>query len=365
MSAPDLRVLVVDDHEDNLALLQMILEARGLGYLGAPDGFQGLEVAKEARPDLILLDLEMPGMDGFSMLEALKANSLTRHIPVIILTATYLEPRSVERGLSLGADEYLTKPINPEELLVRIRSVIRVRKAERELNQLRKDFTSMLVHDLRSPLEGVGIALNLCLTQGLSEVDSQQLVGMARDQVLDLSQLIGDLLELHRAESGMTVVAEPMNPRYLFADVLHECELVAKDRRLTLRSEAPEPLPAILGDRRILKRVLTNLVSNALKFTVEGEIVLRAVPTGDVLRIEVSDTGPGIPPAELDRIFDKYFHIKRRKEKPEHGFGLGLAFCKAAVEEHGGRIGVESELGAGSTFWLELPLASSEATLVR
>ncbi|HEY9857339.1 MAG TPA: hybrid sensor histidine kinase/response regulator, partial [Stenomitos sp.] len=310
MSGPELRVLVVDDHEDNLALLKMILEARGLGYLGADDGFQGLELAKEARPDLILLDLEMPGMDGFTMLEALKGNSLTRHIPVIILTATYLEPKSVERGLSLGADEYLTKPINPEELLVRIRSVIRVRKAERELNQLRKDFTSMLVHDLRSPLEGVGIALNLCLNQELAVEDSRQLVSMARDQILDLSQLVGDLLELHRAESGLTVVAEPMNPHYLFADVMNECELVARDRSLTLTCEAPDHLPMVLGDRRILKRVLGNLVSNALKFTVQGGITLRAVPADGVLRIEVEDTGPGIPPAELDRIFDKYFHIK-------------------------------------------------------
>lgn len=365
MSAPEMRILVVDDHEDNLALLKMILEARGLGYLGATDGFDGLELARDERPDLILLDLEMPGMDGFSMLEALKANSLTRQIPVIILTATYLEPKSVERGLSLGADEYLTKPINPEELLVRIRSVIRVRKAERELNQLRKDFTSMLVHDLRSPLEGVGIALNLCLTQELPEKDSRQLVAMARDQILDLSQLIGDLLELHRAESGMTVVPEPMNPHYLLSDVVNESELVARDRNLTLELKAPRQMPPVSGDRRILKRVLGNLVSNALKFTVEGGIVLRARAYEGVLRIEVEDSGPGIPPAELDRIFDKYFHIKRRKEKPEHGFGLGLAFCKAAVEEHGGRIGVSSELGRGSTFWLELPLAQDEAAIAR
>ncbi len=363
MSAPDIRVLVVDDHEDNLALLKLILEARSLGYIGASDGYQGLELAKTERPDLILLDLEMPGMDGFTMLEALKANGLTRHIPVIILTATYLEPKSVERGLSLGADEYLTKPINPEELLVRIRSVIRVRKAEKELNQLRKDFTSMLVHDLRSPLEGVGIALNLVLTQELPEKDAKQLVGMARDQILDLSHLVGDLLELHRAEAGMTVVTEAMNPHYLIADVTNECELVAKDRDLTLRCEAPDAMPHILGDRRILKRVLVNLVSNALKFTVQGEVVIRVSPQDAFLRLEVQDTGPGIPPEELDRLFDKYFHIKRRKEKPEHGFGLGLAFCKAAIEEHGGRIGVASELGQGSTFWIEVPLAQSEVSV--
>lgn len=365
MSMPELRVLVVDDHEDNLALLKMILESRSLGYLGATDGFAGLELARDEHPDLILLDLEMPGMDGFTMLEALKANGQTRDIPVIILTATYLEPRSVERGLSLGADEYLTKPINPEELLVRIRSVIRVRKAERELNQLRKDFTSMLVHDLRSPLEGVGIALNLCLTQELPEKDARQLVSMARDQVLELSQLIGDLLELHRAESGLALVAEPMNPAYLLTDVINECELVARDRHLKLECVAPHPMSPVNGDRRILKRVLVNLLSNALKFTVEGGVVLRALPQGDVLRIEVEDTGPGIPPAELDRIFDKYFHIKRRKEKPEHGFGLGLAFCKAAIEEHGGRIGVSSELGRGSTFWLELPLSQNPTTISR
>lgn len=356
MAAPDTRLLVVDDHEDNRVLLKLVLEARGFGYLGAASGPEGLAIAQQERPDLILLDLQMPEMDGFEVLKALKAHSVTRTIPVIILTATYLEPLSVERGLGLGADEYLTKPINPDELLVRIRSVVRVREAERELHQLRKDFSSMLVHDLRSPLEGVGIALNLLLGGELAERDAHHLVQLARDQVLDLSRMIEDLMELHRAEAGLSLASEGVNPRHLVADVVAESELLAQSKGLSLSWEAPDDLPMLLGDRRILKRVLTNLVGNALKFTHQGGVTVRLSPLPGALSFEVRDTGPGIPPDELARIFDKYFHIQRRKERPEHGFGLGLAFCKLAVEEHRGAIRAESEVGKGTVFTVELPL---------
>lgn len=361
MSIPEIRVLVVDDHDDNLILLKMVLEARGLGCLTATDGLQGLAIAQSERPDLILLDLEMPIMDGFTMLEALKADSRTRGIPVIILTATYLQPLSVERGLGLGADEYLTKPINTEELLVRIRSVIRTRKAENELQQLRQDLASMLVHDLRSPLEGIGIALNLILTQSLPEADSKQLVSMARDQILGLSKMVEELVEFHRVESGMAVAPEPLAAKELLSEAVADAEWVAQDKGLMLVMTMDEDVPALMGDRRIIKRVLANLVSNALKFTAEGVVSLHAKRQDDMVRFEVADTGPGIPTHELERVFDKYFHIRRRKERPEHGFGLGLAFCKFAIEEHGGKIGVTSQEGIGSTFWFSLPEAPQPA----
>ena len=357
MSAPELRILVVDDHDDNLILLKMVLEARGLACLTATDGMQGLAIAQAERPDLILLDLEMPVMDGFAMLEALKADSRTAGIPVIILTATYLQPLSVERGLSLGADEYLTKPINTEELLVRIRSVVRTNKTEKELQQLRQDLASMLVHDLRSPLEGIGIALNLILTQPLPEADAKQLVGMARDQILGLSKMVEELVEFHRVESGMAVAPEPLAARDLLEAAVADADLVAKDKGLSLVKTMDPDVPPVMGDPRIIKRVLANLVSNALKFTASGEVALRVYRHEDMIRFEVQDTGPGIPPSELERIFDKYFHIRRRKERPEHGFGLGLAFCKFAIEEHGGKIGVISREGEGSTFWFSLPEA--------
>ena len=215
----------------------------------------------------------------------------------------------------------------------------------------------MLVHDLRSPLEGIGIALNLILTQSLPEADSKQLVGMARDQILGLSKMVEELVEFHRVESGMAVAPEPMAARSLLEAAVADAELVAKDKGLSLVMTMDPDLPPILGDPRIIKRVLANLVSNALKFTASGMVALNARHHEGMVRFEVSDTGPGIPAAELDRIFDKYFHIRRRKERPEHGFGLGLAFCKFAIEEHGGKIGVSSQEGVGSTFWFNLPEA--------
>lgn len=359
-----LRVLAIDDQEDLHALLKLMLEAKGLVYEGALDGAQGIAMAHQAPPDLILLDLELPGLHGFEVLKILKVTATLKHVPVIILTAAYLEPRSIEQGLLLGAEEYLAKPFNPEELLVRIRSVIRARKAERELQQMRKDFTSMMVHDLRSPLEGVGIALNILLTRDLPKQESQQLIGIARDQVVGLSKMLEDLLELYRAEAGMSIRLETIKPKSLLDEVIGEAELLAQDIGLWIRSDMTANLPCFHGDRRILKRVLTNLVSNALKFTARGGVTLRGSLQGEGIRFEVSDTGPGIPASELERIFDKYFHIQRRKDHPEHGFGLGLAFCKSAVEEHGGQIGLTSEEGVGTTFWILIPLAPQAATLV-
>lgn len=352
-----LRVLAIDDQEDLHALLKLMLEAKGFVYEGALDGVQGIAKARHTPPDLILLDLELPGLHGFEVLQALKAMTALKHVPVIILTASYLEPQSIEKGLLLGAEEYLTKPFNPEELLVRIRSVIRARKAERELQQMRKDFTSMMVHDLRAPLEGVGIALNILLTQDLPKQESQQLVGIARDQVVGLSRMLEDLLELYRAEAGMSLRLETIKPHSLVTEVMGEAELRAQECGLWLRCDVAAELPYFQGDRRILKRVLTNLLSNALKFTSQGGVTLRGGLEGEHIRFEVKDTGPGIPASELDRIFDKYFHIQRRKDHPEHGFGLGLAFCKSAVEEHGGQIGLASQEGSGTTFWILLPLA--------
>lgn len=357
MPDAELRILVVDDHEDNRALLQLMLSGRGMTYLGAEDGLVGLELARRERPDLILLDLEMPRMDGFACLAALKGDTRLRHIPVIILTAARLDPASIERGLGMGADEYLMKPIHTEELVVRIRSVVRVRKAERELAQLRRDFSSMLVHDLRSPLEGVAIALNLLLQDDLEPQDATQLVRMARDQVLELSTLIEDLMELRRAEAGLHLASSPVELGPVLDEVVCENELIARDKGLRLLLELPCPAPIIPGDRRVLKRVFTNLVSNALKFTPRGQVQIRVHPAREAVRIEVQDTGPGVEPGDAGRIFDKYFHIQRRRDRPEHGFGLGLAFCKTAVDEHGGRIGLASEPGRGATFWVELPLA--------
>jgi len=351
---PEARILVVDDHEDNRVLLKMVLESHGLGYLGAQDGQAGLQAARRDLPDLMLLDLEMPQMDGFGVLEALRADRATADLPVIILTATYMEPASVERGLSLGADEYLVKPINPEELLVRIRSVIRARRAEREVARLRRDFQSMLVHDLRSPLEGIGLALDILLKQEVPPDQANEVIALARDQVRSLSEMVSGLLEYYRADAGGSAVLAPIDLVKLAEEVNAEASLVAQDRRLLLTLDAPESL-LVEGDHRLLKRVLANLVANALKFTPKGvvRVSLRAQPPG--ARIEVCDSGPGIPADERAKVFDTFYHIARRRERPEHGFGLGLAFCKAAVEEHGGTIGVTDSPSGGATFWIELP----------
>ncbi|MDB5100323.1 MAG: response regulator receiver sensor signal transduction histidine kinase [Cyanobacteria bacterium RYN_339] len=334
-------ILAIDDQDDNLALLEALLLPQGVDFHAAADGPTGLKLAEKLAPDLILLDLAMPGMDGFAVLERLRAAPTTRTIPVIVLTANYREAGSIARGFELGATEYLTKPIQLDELLVRIRSTLRLGAAERELARLRRDFASMLVHDMRAPLDAVRLVLG-----GLKRQvpDQAELLELALGSLTEVGGLIDDLLDINRMEeSGYRPELGAVAPGALIAAAIQTLQPIAEAKGLVLTATCPE-LPLMRADPRLLRRVLDNLIANALKFTEEGGVTVRARGT----TLEVQDTGPGIAAQALPRVFDRYY-------TGHHGFGLGLAFCARAVQAMGGRITVESVEGAGSTFRVTLP----------
>ncbi len=346
------KILAIDDNADNLALLEGILVDCDVAQ--ASSGPEGLDAARKTLPELILLDLQMPGMDGFMVLEALRADKRVRRIPVILLTAAFRDPESIARGLALGATEYLTKPIQAEELRVRIAAVLRAARAERELERLRRDFASMLLHDMRTPLESVRLAASLLGTVEAAD-RRKELVSMAQAGLIEVSDLVEGLIEGNRLDEGELLldIREVRLPE-LAAEVIDRLSLIARQRQMTLEQHVPPDL-VVRADQRIMRRVLANLVGNALKYADPGVIQVNATQSGDGVLIEVADQGPGMTPEIRSKAFDRFFHQKRRRDRHQGGFGLGLAFCKQAIEAHGGQIGIDSAPGRGTRVWFRLP----------
>jgi signal transduction histidine kinase len=355
------RILVVDDQDDNVALLDAILDARGFQVLPAYDGPTGLSIAAESHPDLILLDLAMPGMDGFEVLERLRRNPRTARIPVIILTANRKEAAMVAKGLELGASEYLTKPIQMDELVVRIRNTLRLASAERELEKLRRDFASMLVHDMRAPLDGIRLTLGVLRRQEDESSARHAMLQNALTAVEEVASLVDDLLESNRLEEeGFTPDTQPVDLSLLVKRSLTVLRPLATSRGIALSAAVPMEMPMVAADPALLKRVVDNLLSNALKFTSEGAVQVAAQHRGQQVFVEVHDTGPGIPDAMKPTIFGRYAQLEGASSERRQGYGLGLAFCDRAVRAMGGEIAVRDAAGGGSVFHFALPLADDQ-----
>jgi signal transduction histidine kinase len=358
-------ILVVDDGEANRDLLREILELDGHRVSVASDGPEALRGAREEAPDLVLLDVNMPGIDGLEVCRRLRADTATASLPIILVTALADRTHRLE-GIAAGANDYLTKPIDRPDLLLRVRNALRLRKLHneiaaqfrklQELEQMRDSLVHMLVHDLRGPLTGISVSLQMSeeriVELGDSEL-SEDFAEMSRS-VTELTDMVSDVLDVSRFEAD----AMPMRPaavdlRTVVADVVGA--LGRGGHASVVLHAAPQPVVAVV-DPDLIRRVVGNLVGNAVKFTPRGGEV--RVEVGDGTggpEIRVSDTGPGISPEFHERIFEKFGQANGNGAARGRSSGLGLAYCKLAVLAHGGRIGVLSEPGRGSTFWLTLP----------
>jgi len=369
-------VLVVDDTEDNLDLLEFALKRKPVHMLRATSGKECLTIAEEKQPDIILLDIQMPGMDGFETLKRLRANRATAKIPVIFLTAQRKDPDSIATGLALGAEQYLTKPIDTDELLVRTKMMVQLKRAEAELERTKADFMAMLVHDLRSPLIGVKSVIELLQDSGKGTPlndDHFELLSSAHASSVKLLELVSDFLDVSKYEAGSISFQKDAVPITRFTDpVLRQMEIQFKQRGVTLKKNIPEDLPMVVTDASKTEQVVMNLLSNALKFTKGGgtvtiEAAVQAVDPKDVLpgsprrfvRISVTDSGVGIAKEELSGLFERYKQVSSAKLVKQKGTGLGLVICKLIVEAQGGTVSVESEPGKRTTFSFTLPVAET------
>ena len=364
-------LLVVDDTEDNLEFLEFALKRKPFNLLKASSGKECLRIAKEKKPDVILLDIHMPEMDGFETIQNLRADFSIASIPVIFLTAQRKDPKSIERGLELGADEFLTKTIDTEELVVRTQMLLKVKKLERELEKTKADFTAMLVHDLRSPLTGIK-----CVMDYFREIIEQS-IPLNQEQVMlfnsvdestsRMLSLINDILDISRLESGIiNLDRQNVDLETVVNMIVRDFRLQFKKKDAVIELNLPANLPQVSVDINRMSQVIMNLLSNALKFVkVGGRVVINAALTNgklcggvedtECVTVSVTDNGIGIPCDELPFVFDRYKQASTAKKSNPQGTGLGLAVCKLIVEAHGGRIYAESEEGVYTTFSFTIP----------
>lgn len=365
-------ILVVDDTEDNLDLLEFALKRKPVIMLRATSGKECLAMAEEKLPDVILLDIQMPEMDGFETLKRLRANSLTAKIPVIFLTAQRKDPGSIEEGLMLGADEYLTKPIDTDELLVRTRTLVKLKRMESELERTKADFMAMLVHDLRSPLAGIKDVIEfireLEQAKGQLTVDHFTLLTASQESAERMLQLINNLLDISKFEAGkISLNKESVLLPPLIDRVIKQMEFQFRQKNVSMKFEVGPDVPKVNADAGKMGQVIANLLSNSLKFTGNGGNVIvkveKAMETDGsangkrVAAVTVKDSGMGIPPDELPLIFQRYKQASSAKRVRQRGTGLGLSICKLIVEAHGGTINAESEVGKFTSIRFTLPVS--------
>ncbi|GBC79583.1 Non-motile and phage-resistance protein [bacterium HR09] len=366
-------IMVVDDNAQNLTLLRELLEAEGYRVLAFPSGKMALAAARKNPPDLILLDIIMPEMNGFEVCQQLKAEETLQAIPVLFLSAMGETAHKV-KAFAAGGVDYITKPFQMEEVLARVRAHLEIRRQRlqleetyrqlRDLETLRDNLTQMIVHDMRSPLMIAGISLDM-VRKALPGTDEAILNWWwkAKSAIQQLTAMCNGILDVSRLESGqMPLEPVPCDAAQVVSRALAAVQAEAQLAGLKVESDV-QPL-TVMADHELLFRVMVNLLSNAIRFTPKGgTIAARTEATPQGVRFEVQDTGRGIPPEHHGRIFEKFGQAHTRREGEPHSAGLGLAFCKLAVEAHGGTIGVDSEPGKGSCFWFLLPAVTTPSAV--
>jgi len=386
------KVLAIDDTPANLMLLCKALET-DFTVLVASSGPQGLQIARSDPPMLILLDIMMPGMDGYETCRQFKSDPSLAHIPIVFVTALADEDAEI-RGLRLGAVDFLHKPVNVSVMRQRVHNLVEGQKLRQEVeqhrdrlehlvtvrtaeligaldsaavaNRAKSNFLANMSHELRTPL-GVILGMNYLLQQRLTDAklrekcikiarSGEQLKGMI-EELLQASQ--NDLSKPARACIAFTADA-------LFSSAIDTFLPIARSKGLLLEKEVDTRVPSILfGSPERLRQILERMLSNAIKFSSQGTIRLRAVllePISGVreVRFEVIDQGTGIEPAQLKRLFQLFSQIDDSATREHGGLGLGLYFCRQLSQSMGGQIGVESQVGQGSCFWTRFQLSPDD-----
>lgn len=353
------QVLVVDDVAANRFLYRALLEEDGHVVREAADGVSALrEVARADLPavEVVLLDVSMPGMDGMEVLRQLRA--LPSGGPtVLMLTAAARSPTEIERGLALGADAYLTKPVDNRELAARVRAALTIHRLRLEIAALRRDQTAMLVHDLRHPLGTLLMLAETLDDDSVSRAEQHQAAGMIRRTVAELQRLVDSVLTASRLEAGVFTVS-PSNTHLgaVIAPSVAAISPLALRRNVTISVSGPADL-AVRVDADRMRQVLDNLLANALKFSPRGGAVRVRIDDnpGPMAQVSVSDEGPGVPPAEVPTMFDRY--RQGAFGRTRGGAGLGLAIARGVVEAHGGTISYAPGAQGGACFTLTVPRA--------
>lgn len=359
-------ILAVDDLPDNLLLIKLALEQENHQVVLVNDGPAALAQIEKSPPDLILLDVMMPGMDGYEVTRRIRENQNLPFIPILLISA--YQESSVVKGLDAGADEFIRKPVQIDELQARVRSLLRLKQS---IDQ-RENFVSCLTHDLRTPLVATDRMLGLIQEGTFGEVSPKivQVLDSIISSNKNLLQMLNNLLEVHCYEVGQKVLSFiSFNLEELIEEIVAELRPLATQKGLDLKFNRKQEVGEIFADRLELRRVITNLVGNGIKFTDKGFVEIRCYlstspetvneqqQASKWAIIEIKDTGVGISPQVQQKIFEQF----RQGHNKRSGHGLGLHLCNQIVQSHHGTIEVQSEPSTGSIFKVKLPLINSSS----
>jgi signal transduction histidine kinase len=370
-SAVRSRVLVVDDVPKNLQVVGTMLRNAGYAVLPATSGVEALESVRVQLPDLVLLDLMMPEMDGLEVCRRLKAEPATQGLPVIFLTASN-EMEHLVRGFEVGAVDYITKPFNAPELLARVRTHLELKHARqrlREMNDEKNEFLGIAAHDLRNPLGAVKGYAEMILEDAhepnLPAPDQwerrqrtlAELAGRIQQTSERMVEMVQNLLDANRIERGeFKLRLESLNLQPLLVAVADSQRPRAAAKQQTIHLEMSSDSGEAIVDRNVTVQVIENLLSNAIKYSPPGkDIFLRLKRAVDGPHLEVQDDGPGLSAEDQKKLFGKFARLSAKPTGGENATGLGLSIVKQMVEAMSGRVWCESELGRGARFIVEWP----------
>jgi signal transduction histidine kinase len=366
-------IMIVDDSPANLSLLGQLFREKSYAVRPFSKPLVALRAAQIDPPDLFLLDVNMPEMDGYELCRKLKEIDDLVKIPVIFLS-TLQDQEDKLRAFESGGVDYVTKqPFHFAEILARVEAHLKLRELQcrfeaqnnelknnyeqlKRLEEMKENLTHMIVHDMRSPLSVVHMAIQMLQEHAPTMDESSRInLDMAHKATESLMEMTLLLLDIGRLESGkMPLDIQPMELSLTAATCLDDLGIVLRPFQVSLEKE--DIMYPAMYDKQVVTRVLRNLLGNAAKFTPKGGRIRVAISKQDgLVRLSVIDSGPGLPVEEQALVFEKFG--QGRSEQKKMGTGLGLTFCKLAIEAHGGSIGVNSQPGQGATFWFTLPMA--------
>jgi two-component system, sensor histidine kinase and response regulator len=366
------KILLIDDSIQNLKLLGNMLREKKYQIALAKNGIEGLKLVQKLMPDLILLDIMMPELDGFEVCKKIKEDVQTQDIPVIFLTAK-TSNEDLVKGFQIGGVDYITKPFNKEELFMRIKTHLDLKKAHdkislqaktlEELNATKDKMFSVISHDLRAPLGGIKSMLDL-IYEGHSNhksISPKSLDSLknAADQTYNLLE---NLLYWSRSQRGNLVNnPEQTNLYDLIVENIELLKSMARNKDIEIVNNVDEDVTAF-ADRNMIKTVIRNLIINAIKFTdAKGSITINSEEKDDYVKTSITDTGIGIKKSTLEKILNNRDYYTTFGTNREKGSGLGLNLCLDFIERNDGELFIDSEYGKGSTFSFVLPTSNTGA----
>lgn len=364
----EFKLLVVDDVQTNVLLLKALLGKEGYGILVANNGQEALEVIRNENPDLILLDVMMPGMDGFEVAERLKSEEFRCEIPIIFLTALD-DTQSIVNGFKLGVGDFISKPFRKEELMVRIKhqlSLVAARRIIEEKNEeLRKTIAgrdkmySVIAHDLRSPMASMKMLLNtimMSVEKDKIHPDIFDMLEMSNKTSEEVFSLLDNLLKWTKSQLGkLTVIPQKLDISGLADGVVEVMNSVAEVKHIKLIRTDHESF-FVYVDIEMIKSILRNLISNAVKFSnPDSEIKVGIKAEDGKVIVSVTDSGKGIKKEDQHKLLKDSTHFTTYGTNSEEGSGLGLLLCRDFARKNGGELWFESEENLGSVFSFSLP----------